>query len=209
MPAPKKELPPGKPNSIEFAITVAHMCETGFEISSETGKVRCRTCLTWGGCEPWILRSSAQTHLKSEHHREREVAMKRHEETQERLHQNFRRDAERSTAMWDEFLTPAAIPSIQVNARETVAPAHPVSVEEECEQAEWLHDFINQTEDTSRSGADGRDQSLDEWLAATFGNSILLGQDEEDETVTNVLNTACSSFSLIGTPDVAVCLTYI
>jgi len=94
--------------------------------------------------------------------------------------------------MWNEFLAPEAIPSVQVNARQTVAPARPVSIEE-FDKEEWLHDFINGTEDALRS-ADGRDRSLEEWLAASFGEAILLGQDEEDETVTNVLNTACSSF---------------
>ena len=194
MPAPKKELPPGECNSAELATTVTHTYKTDFEISSETGKVRCRTCLTAGGYEPWILRSSAQAHLKSEHHHERETAKKRYEETQERLNQTFHRDAERSAAMWDTFLAPEVIPSIQVNPRETIAPVCPVPMVEEHEQEEWLRDFINCTEDASRPEADGRDRSLDEWLAATFGEAILLGQDEDDETVTNVLNAACSSF---------------
>jgi len=192
MPAPKKELPPGKRNLIELVETVTHMHKTDFEISSETGKIRCRTCLAGGGHESWIRSSSAQAHLKSERHREREVSKKRYEETQERLRQNFHYEAEQSADMWNEFLAPEIIPSIQVNARETVAPARPVSTED-WEQAEWLHDFISHTEDTSHSGADRRDRSLDEWLAATFGEAVLLGRDEEDETVTNVLNAACSS----------------
>jgi hypothetical protein len=94
--------------------------------------------------------------------------------------------------MWNEFLAPSAIPSVQVNAREKVAPARPMTTEEEYGQDEWLRDFINQTEDASRSGANGHDRSLDEWLASTFGEAVLLGQDEEDETVPNVLNAACS-----------------
>lgn len=68
-----------------------------------------------------------------------------------------------SAARWDEFLTPSAIPSVQVNARETVAPAHPVPTDEDYGQEEWLRDFINQTDDTSRSEADGHDWSLDAW----------------------------------------------
>ena len=194
MPAAKKELAPGKSNLVELAMNTTHMCKTDFEVSSETGKVRCRTCLTAGGYEPWILRSSAQAHLKSEHHRECETAKKRYEETRERLNQTFHHDVEHSAAMWDEFLTPKAIPSIQVNARETVAPAHPVLVEQECEQEGWLHDFINHT-NISCPEADRRDRSLDEWLAATFGEAVLLGQDEDDETVTSVLNAACLSFT--------------
>ncbi|KAF9644917.1 hypothetical protein BDM02DRAFT_3157045 [Thelephora ganbajun] len=88
--------------------------------------------------------------------------------------------------MWDAFLSPESIPSIQVNPRERVAPAHPVSVEE-CEQPEWLVDqFINHAEDATRSGTDKPDRSLDDWIAATFGEDILLGPDEEDETVTNM-----------------------
>jgi len=170
------------------------MYKTDFEISSETGRVRCRVCVALDGSEPWILRSSALGHLKSDRHRENEVAKKGYDETHERLRQSFHRDAERSAAMWDEFLTPEAIPSIQVNAREAVGPALPVSIEE-CDEAEWLRDFINGAEDTSCSGTDSRDRSLDEWLAASFGEAIQLGQDEEDETVTtNVLNAACSSF---------------
>jgi hypothetical protein len=174
-------------------MTATHTRKTDFEISSETGKVRCRTCLTGSGYESWICQASAQAHLKSEHHRECEVAQRRYEEMQERLHQNFRRDAGRSEAMWDEFLTPEVIPPIQVNARKMVAPACPVSMEGEHEQIEWLQDFINHTEGASHSGADKCDRSLDDWLAATFGEDILLGQDEEDETVTNMLNAECSS----------------
>lgn len=121
------------------------------------------------------------------------MANKKHKETQERLGQDFRHDAERSATMWDKFLTPADIPSIQVKARETVAPAYNVSMTDDHEQVDWLHDFINQTEDNS--GVDGRDhQSLDEWLEATFGEAALPDQDEEDETVPNLLNAACSFF---------------
>ena len=119
----------------------------------------------------------------------------RYEATQERLHQDFRHDAERSAARWDKFLTPDDIPAIQVSAREAVAPAHPTSTEEDRDQAAWLHDFINRPEDASCP--DGRDRSLDDWLAATFDEAILLGQDEEDETVPNVLNAACLSFYLL------------
>lgn len=192
MPAPKKELPPGECGLVKLSITVTSVDQIDFEISSETGKVRCQTCLAASGHESWILRKSAHSHLKSEHHRECEIAKKRHDETEERLRRNFQHDAEQSAAMWDEFLTPGAIPSIQVNVRETVAPARPTLTEEDHGQAEWLRDFVNQTEDASRSGTDGRDRSLDEWLATTFGEALLLEHDE-DETVPNVLNTACLS----------------
>ena len=171
------------------------MYKTGFEILNETDKVRCQVCLASSGYEPWINRTSAWSHLKSERHRGCEEAKKRHKETEARLSQNSHRDAEWSATMWDAFLTPEVIPSIQVNARERVVPAHPVLVEEECEQPEWLvSQFINHTEDTTGSEANGRDRSLDDWIAATFGEDVLLGPDEEDETVTNVLNTACLFF---------------
>ena len=176
-------------------MTETHMCEIEFELSDETGRVRCRTCLGSNVYEPWICRSSAQSHLKSDHHCKSEVAKKRHEETQERLSKNFHRDAEHSAAMWNVFLAPEALPSIQVNSRERVAPAHPVFVEEECEQPQWLIDqFINHTEDLTHPEAKKRDRSLDEWMATECGEDVLLGPDEEDETVTNVLNAACLFF---------------
>jgi hypothetical protein len=198
MPAPKKDLPPGEHNISGSAIAGTHICETEFELElglSESEKVRCRTCLDSNGYESWIRRSSAQSHLKSEHHQKSEIVKERHEEMQERSCQNFLRDSECSAEMWDTFLAPGALPSIQVNPREGVAPAHPVSVEEEYEQPGWLVDqFINHTEDATHSGANGVDQSLDEWIAATFGEDVLLGPDEEDEAATNVLNAACLFF---------------
>ena len=174
------------------------MSKTVFEILSETGKVHCQTCLVGNDCEPWILRSSAQAHLKSDHHHKREIANKRYKETRERLDQNFCHDAEQSAAMWNEFLAPGAIPSIQVNPQETVAPAHSALMEEDHEQADWLCDFINQTTDTPHPRVDKHDRSLDDWLAATFGDTILMGEDEEDETVPNVLNAACLFFYQLG-----------
>lgn len=96
--------------------------------------------------------------------------------------------------MWDKFLAPEALPSIQVNAREKVVPAHPMSTEEEYEQPKWLVDeFINHVEDSVNPGMNRPDRSLDDWIAATFGEEVLLGPDEGDETVSNVLNAACSS----------------
>ena len=195
MPAPKKDLPLGKYNFEGSVMTETHICETEFELSNEPGKVRCRTCLESNGYEPWIRRPSAQSHLKSERHRNSEIAKTRHKEMQERLRQNFLHDSERSAVMWDTFLAPEALPSIQVNPREQFAPAHPASMEEDCEQPEWLVDqFINHTEDAMGSKTNKRDQSLDDWIAATFGEDILLGPDEEDEAVTNVLNAACLFF---------------
>jgi hypothetical protein len=110
------------------------------------------------------------------------------------LDQSFHHKAEQSAAMWDEFLAPKNIPSIQVSARETAAPANPESMAEDHEQADWLREFINCTEGASHSGANEHDRTLDDWLAATFGETILLDQDEEDETVPNVLNAACLFF---------------
>ena len=169
------------------------MCGIEFELSDETRKVCCQTCLGSNIYEPWIHRSSAQSHLKSDHHRKSEVAKKQHEETQERLSTSFTCDAEHSAAMWDMFLTPKTLPSIQVNSQERVSPAHPT--EEECEQPQWLIDqFINYTKDLMHPEAKKHDQSLNEWMATEFGEDVLLGPDKEDETVTNVLNAACLFF---------------
>ena len=138
---------------------------------------------------------SVQTHLKSKQHQNSEIAKRQHKELEERLQQNFLRDSEHSAAMWDAFLTSDVLPSVQVNPRERVVPARAVSVEEECEQPQWLVDqFINHTEDATRSGENKPNRSLDEWIAATFGEDVLLGPDEEDEAVTNVLSAACLFF---------------
>ena len=132
-----------------------------------------------------------QSHLKSSRHCERKEAKKRYDETMSRVNEDIHRNAEQSATAWDDFFSPGNLPSVQVNPRERVAPAHPAQVEEH-EQPDWLiNQFINNTNDATQCGTHKPDQTLEEWVATTFGVDVLLGPDEEDEPVNNVLNAAC------------------
>ena len=199
MPAVRKDPPPGErmDNLVVFAHTQR---DTDFEVANDSGKVRCTVCRANYSCEPWICRSSAAAHMKSERHN-RSIAAKRQRAEQAAKDNEWQKVAASETEKLfrDSFVPMDSIPSIRVTRNKPTAVSSQLQSEEEEEVMRRVLRHLNvaQKDDPSSCPIHAwqrADQSIEAQVAQVVaGNLTALGPDTgDDDVLANVMSTACS-----------------
>ena len=203
MPAVRKEPPPGE-RTYNLAAFRRAQLDADFEIANDSGKVRCTVCLANYNCEPWIHRSSATAHTKSERHNRSVVAERRRAEEAAKVNERQNVVASETEKLFSDSFIPAdSIPSIQVTRNEPRAVSSQLQSEEEEEMMRKVLRHFNapQKDDPSSCPIHAwqrADQSLEAQVAQVVaGNLAALGPDTgEDDLLANVMSTACLSIPL-------------
>ena len=198
MPAVRKDPPSGE-RTYSLATFIHTQLDTDFEVANDSGKVRCTVCLTNYNCEPWIQRSSAAAHTKSERHN-RSVAAKR-QRADEAAKDDERWKATASEAdklLSDSFFPKDSIPSIRVTRNEPTLVSSQLQSDDEEEMMRKVLRHLNVPQKDDPSGCpihdwQRADQSLEAQVAQVVaGNLAALGPDtRDDDVLANVMSTAC------------------
>lgn len=172
--------------------------DSEFEVANDLGKVRCTICLANNSCEPWINRSSATAHAKSERHRHRVAARRRQVDETARDNERWKEatlEAEKLSG--DSFVPTDTVPSVRVMRNEPVAALSRLQTDEEEEMMRSVLRHLDDTDPDTHpiEGWKVANQSLEAQVAQVIaGNLDVMGPSTEDDNfLADVMSTVCSS----------------
>lgn len=200
MPAIRKDLPPGERRWSPVSSTPAKP-NPDFEVANDSGKVRCTICLANSGCEPWIHRSSAAAHTKTERHNRGVAAKRQRADETARDNEQWKGVTSETENLFGKGFIPAdAIPNIRVTGKEPTTVSSQLRADEEEEMMRRVLRHLNapQKDDPTSCPIHSwqlADQSLEAQVAQVVaGNLTALDSNTggDDDVLTNVINTARS-----------------
>jgi len=172
--------------------------DSDFEVANDSGKVRCIVCFANDNSEPWIHRSSATAHMKSERHNRSVAAQRQRTDEAARDSERWKEATFEMDKLFSNSFVPAdTFPSVRVTKHEPTAVSSQLQTEEEEEAMRRVLRYLNDPPKDDPTSSPIHDwqragQSLEAQVAQVIaGNLAALGPDMgDDDFLEDVMSTA-------------------